>query len=158
MSMAVLTLLALLFSPIIAVCITLWWQNRKEKRDAKRRLFMTLMMHRKFLTPTYDWVNALNLIDVVFADNSNVVTLWHDLYTLYQTPNTTPETLFANCSKRILTSFTIQQRTASSWKRSWKRKRNGYGFLKRPITFWLSHVHLRLLVSQTLLVHRLSPV
>jgi len=37
--MAVLTILALLFSPVIAVCITLWWQNRKEKQDAKRHLF-----------------------------------------------------------------------------------------------------------------------
>jgi hypothetical protein len=90
---AFLTLLAILFGPIIAVCITLWWQKRKERRDAKRHLFITLMVHRKFLTPTYDWVNALNLIDVVFADNPNVVDLWHGLYTLYQTPNTSAETL-----------------------------------------------------------------
>jgi Family of unknown function (DUF6680) len=91
--MAVLTLIALLLGPTIAVCITLWWQDRKERRDAKLRLFTTLMVHRKFLTPTYDWVNALNLIDVVFADNDNVVKLWHELYTLYQTSNTTAETL-----------------------------------------------------------------
>ncbi len=83
--MAVLTLFALVFGPIIAVCITLWWQDRKEKRDAKRNLFMTLMAHRKG-TPSYELVNALNLIDVVFADDDNVVKLWHELYALYSNP------------------------------------------------------------------------
>jgi len=87
--MAVLTLLAILFSPVIAVCITLWWQNRKEKRDAKIRLFTTLMAQRKTTPPTYDWVQALNLIDVVFAKDEEVVRLWHELYALFQNPQRT---------------------------------------------------------------------
>ena len=75
---------AIFFGPIIAVCITLWWQNRKEKRDAKIRLFTTLMAQRKTTPPTYDWVQALNLIDVVFAKDERVVQLWHELYALFQ--------------------------------------------------------------------------
>jgi Family of unknown function (DUF6680) len=77
---------AIFFGPIIAVGITLWWQNRKEKRDAKLRLFTTLMAHRKSMPPSYDFVAALNLIDVVFANHERVVHLWHELYTLFQNP------------------------------------------------------------------------
>jgi hypothetical protein len=80
---------AILFGPIIAVGITLWWQNRKEKRDAKIRLFTTLMAQRKTTPPTYDWVQALNLIDVVFAKDRRVVELWHELYQLFQNPQRT---------------------------------------------------------------------
>jgi hypothetical protein len=73
-------LIALFLSPIIPVLITLWWQRRKEKRDAKRNLFITLMAHRRAYPPTIEWVNALNLIDVVFADHTSVVNLWHNYY------------------------------------------------------------------------------
>ena len=75
---------ALFFGPIIAVGITLWWQNRKEKRDAKIRLFTTLMAQRKTTPPTYEWVQALNLIDVVFARDRSVVELWHELFHLFE--------------------------------------------------------------------------
>jgi hypothetical protein len=87
--MTVLNLIAILFGPVIAVCITLWWQNRKERRDAKRNLFIALMAHRKTTPPTYDWVAALNLIDVVFADDLGVIKLWHELYDLFQNPQRT---------------------------------------------------------------------
>jgi hypothetical protein len=86
---SILTIIAILFGPIIAVCITLWWQNRKERRDAKRQLFMTLMAHRKSMPLSYEFVAALNLIDVVFAKDQRVVQLWHELYALYQNPQIT---------------------------------------------------------------------
>ncbi len=38
------------------------------------------MAHRKSIPPSYEWVNSLNLIDVVFADHPKVVHLWHELY------------------------------------------------------------------------------
>lgn len=75
-----INLAALITSPIAAVLITLWWQGRKEQRDAKRRLFLTLMAHRRANPPTVEWVNALNVIDVVFADHVQVVQLWHEYY------------------------------------------------------------------------------
>ena len=77
-------ILAIFLGPIIAVCITLWWQNRKEQRDAKLRSFTALMAHRKSMPPSYEFTAALNLIDVVFAKNERVVQLWHELYALYQ--------------------------------------------------------------------------
>jgi hypothetical protein len=76
----IVTIIALIVGPVAAVCITLWYQRRTEKRAAKERLFMTLMAHRRSFPPTPDWVGALNLIDVVYADNPNIVRQWHSLY------------------------------------------------------------------------------
>lgn len=84
--MDIINIAAILLSPVVAVAVTLWWQGRKEKRDAKRRLFVTLMQSRKASPPTHDWVNALNLIDVVYADCPRVVALWHELYDLFHNP------------------------------------------------------------------------
>jgi hypothetical protein len=78
--MEIINIIAIIFGPVIAVLITLWWQRRKEDRDAKRNLFLRLMAQRRTYPPTIDWVNALNVIDVVFADNPQVVQLWHEYY------------------------------------------------------------------------------
>lgn len=67
-------------SPVVAAWLTLLWQNRKQKREAKERLFLTLMAHRRAFPPTIEWVNALNVIDVVFAEQPQVVELWHRYY------------------------------------------------------------------------------
>lgn len=75
-----LLVLSTLFSPIIAVSVTLWWQDRKEKRDAKHKLFLSLMAHRKSIPLSPEWVNGLNTIDVVFADTPQVIDLWHKYY------------------------------------------------------------------------------
>ncbi|HMH17209.1 MAG TPA: DUF6680 family protein [Burkholderiales bacterium] len=66
--------------PLAAVLITLWHQDRKEKRAAKERLFVTLMAHRKSVPISLDWARALNLIDVVYGDNPKVLRCWHDLF------------------------------------------------------------------------------
>lgn len=75
-----LTVIALLVGPLSAVGITLWHQRTTRKYDAKERLFLALMAHRRSNPPTFDWANSLNLIDVVFADNRPVVDKWHELY------------------------------------------------------------------------------
>lgn len=74
------TLVALFLGPIVAVLITLWHQDRTQKRQVKERLFQVLMAHRKSIPPNYEWVNSLNLLDVVYADHPKVVRLWHELY------------------------------------------------------------------------------
>jgi predicted RNA-binding protein YlxR (DUF448 family) len=40
------------------------------------------MVHRKAFPPAHDWVNGLNLIDVVFSDTPKVVALWHQYYSM----------------------------------------------------------------------------
>lgn len=78
---------AIILGPVTAVCITLWIQSRKEKRESKNRVFLLLMAHRKTNPPTFEWANALNVVDVVFADVPGVVRLWHDYYAQICSPN-----------------------------------------------------------------------
>jgi hypothetical protein len=67
-----------------AAFMTLYWQRRREKRSKKLNLFLTLMMHRKADPPNQAWVNALNIIDVIFYDAPKVLEGWHKLYPILQ--------------------------------------------------------------------------
>jgi hypothetical protein len=84
--MQAVNIIAIIVGPLFAVIITLWWQARKARRDAKERLFLTLMAHRRSFPPAFEWVNALNVIDVVFAENAQVVQLWHEYYAALVNP------------------------------------------------------------------------
>ena len=87
MVIEIVTVIALVAGPAVGVAITLWHQRRTEKRATKERLFMTLMAHRKSFPPAPDWTNALNVIDIVYADSPKIVGQWHKLYdTLTQFP------------------------------------------------------------------------
>lgn len=81
-----INLAAIFLGPLLAVLVTLWWQSRKQKRDAKEKLFLSLMAHRRAFPPAPEWVNSLNVIDVVFADVPQVVQLWHEYYAGLHTP------------------------------------------------------------------------
>jgi hypothetical protein len=75
-----ITIFALFAGPAIAVIITLWHQSRTTKKEAKQKLFLDLMSNRKSMPPSQQWVNALNLIDVVYQDSPIIVRSWHDLF------------------------------------------------------------------------------
>lgn len=78
---------AIFLGPLAGVIFTLWFQAKKEKTDAKNRLFLILIAHRKSTPPTIDLVNGLNLIDAVFAKHRPVVQLWHEYYDLLSQNN-----------------------------------------------------------------------
>jgi hypothetical protein len=61
--------------------LPLWFQARKERRDAKLQLFLVLVSQRK-ANVTPEVVKALNSIDVVFADRRHIKELWHRYYAL----------------------------------------------------------------------------
>jgi len=84
--MDIINIIAVITGPIFAVVITLMWQQRKEKRDSKERLFLTLMAHRRTFPPPIEWVNSLNVTDVVFAEHPQVVQLWHQYYSSLTNP------------------------------------------------------------------------
>jgi hypothetical protein len=90
MLLPILTIVAIFLGPLVAVWITLWWQGSKDRRDAQRQLFVKLMAQRKTYPPPYEWVNALNVIDVVFADHQSVVARWHEYYDLLSQKEPTP--------------------------------------------------------------------
>lgn len=81
-----LNLAALVIIPIVAVVISQRLQIRSEKRKDKMQIFKTLMTARIYgWTP--DSVNALNVIDIVFADDQNVRNAWKDLNDKYRVMN-----------------------------------------------------------------------
>ncbi|MDO8459310.1 MAG: hypothetical protein Q7T07_20600 [Burkholderiaceae bacterium] len=81
-----ITGLAILLGPLAGVLFTLWFQGRKEKRDAKERLFLVLMSERKNHLISKDVTKALNQMDVVFADKPHIKALWHKYYSLLSLP------------------------------------------------------------------------
>jgi len=93
MSYAQATLVGLFLGPVFAVLITLWHQDRKQKRDAKERLFVTLMAYRKTAPISLEWAQALNLIDVIYARHPKVIQAWHDLYDYFHVKPMDPKQL-----------------------------------------------------------------
>jgi hypothetical protein len=81
-----MNIIAVIIGPIIAVVITLLYQRHKEKQDIKHRAFFGLMAHRKSIPPSYVMVEILNTLDVVFAENQKIVSLWHKYYSLLSQP------------------------------------------------------------------------
>ena len=75
----ILTILAIALSPLIAVLVTVYLQNRKEERSHKLNVLATLIGSRHAPT-SEETVRALNLIDVVFHDAPRVRELWHEYF------------------------------------------------------------------------------
>jgi hypothetical protein len=75
-----INIVAVALSPVIAVIVTLLYQQRKEKRQVKFDLFLTLMANRKKYPPSQQWVDSLNKIDVVFQNNKKVRGCWRAYY------------------------------------------------------------------------------
>jgi len=77
--MTVINIVAVLLSPLIAVLVTVYLQDRREKRAQKLWIFNTLLATRH--SPIIEEnVRALNMIDVAFHDSPKVRTLWHEYF------------------------------------------------------------------------------
>ena len=73
--MEILNIISLILVPIFAVVIAQKLQEKAQKRNDKMQMFKTLMTSR-ICGWTNDSVKALNLIDIVFADDKNVRKQW----------------------------------------------------------------------------------
>ena len=78
----VINIIAILVSPIIAIYVGSYFQDRTEKRKDKMALFKTILTARIYGW-SYESVNALNLIDIVFFDENKVRIAWKNLYDKY---------------------------------------------------------------------------
>jgi Family of unknown function (DUF6680) len=75
--------IAVLFlSPIIAVLLTIWYQNRQSRRFAKMNLFIDLVSFRHHIPLPWQYTVALNRIDVIFHKQNDIRHLWHEYYDL----------------------------------------------------------------------------
>lgn len=82
----ILNLIAIIVIPIAAVLIGQYLQSQAEKRKDKMQIFKTLMTSRIYGW-TVDSVHALNIIDIVFADDKAVRAAWKDLSDKYNVSN-----------------------------------------------------------------------
>ena len=85
-----ITGLAIFLGPLAGVVFTLWFQARKEVKDAKHRLFLALLAERKSHLISPQVAQELNKIDVVFADSPKVKTAWHEYYAMLHGPGGEP--------------------------------------------------------------------
>lgn len=81
--LVIVNIIAIIAGPIIAVLITRNLQTRSSKRDDKKTIFRTLMTYRGWNWMNVECVNSLNIIEVVFYDNQNVLAKWKDLFAKY---------------------------------------------------------------------------
>ena len=79
---------AVLIAPIVAVIVGQTLQNRSQKRKDKMEIFRVLMMNRG-IGWTADTVRALNIIDIVFSNDTTVRMRWKEYYNqlCIQSPN-----------------------------------------------------------------------
>ena len=75
---AVLNIIAIVFIPIVAVIVGQKLQDRAEKRRDKLTVFKVLMTNRFCWSP--ESVYAMNIIDIVFADDETVRQAWKAYY------------------------------------------------------------------------------
>ena len=79
-----ISLFAILASPLIAVGVTLLVEKRRQKRRDKLELFKTMMTQRGF-PASYAWVDAINSLSVVFADDQSVISAVNDFMRIVNT-------------------------------------------------------------------------
>jgi hypothetical protein len=75
----VASVLAVLLSPFIAVLVSAWLQDRKERKQQQLSILWSLIATRhEIFSP--EAVRALNVIDLVFHDRRSVRQLWREYY------------------------------------------------------------------------------
>jgi hypothetical protein len=91
--LSAITIFAIYYGPIKALKIQRELDDQREERNRKVNIFKSLMSNRSTRL-TYQYVQALNLIDVEFTGSSDkekaVREAWKELHDLYSNYKTTP--------------------------------------------------------------------
>lgn len=75
----VITILAILAGPVLAVQAQKWLENFREKKNRKLHIFRTLMATRAAAAKiSAEHVRALNMIDIEFYHDSKVKEAWKE--------------------------------------------------------------------------------
>ena len=77
--MDIINIIAIIISPIVAVIVGQYLQSKSKKREDKLEIFKILMVSRGLGWST-ESVRALNIIEVVFSDDKNVLNQWKKYY------------------------------------------------------------------------------
>lgn len=74
-----LTVLAIAVGPIAAVFVTRWVDRQRAAEGRRLEIFKTLMRTRRSTTSP-EHVGALNLVEIEFAGEADVLTRWRELF------------------------------------------------------------------------------
>jgi hypothetical protein len=81
-----LTLMAIVLGPLFGIWLARHMQDRASYRERRMDIFRTLMRTRR--TPVWpDHVGALNLVEIEFAGERNVIDAWRELFKHLGTPH-----------------------------------------------------------------------
>ncbi len=86
----ILTLIALVTGPAIAIGIQLWFEKRREESRARLYILRTLMAYRGRLQHP-DSVSALNSTELIFSNEPNVLIKLKELLDYMETERSLPE-------------------------------------------------------------------
>ena len=102
-----MSLLAIIVAPIAAVLIGQWLQNRANKRKDKLEIFKSLMIARNGWSP--ESVRALNIIDIVFADDKTVRARWKEYFdkVCVENPSETDLNKIKKCQDKLLEAMAV---------------------------------------------------
>ena len=107
--MTTISILAVLLSPLVAVLVTVYLQNRREKRNQKLWIFNTLIATRH--SPIIEEnVRSLNMIDIAFHDSPNLRKLWHEYFDMLANEGLNNELGFSQRQKKNLEMITEMAR------------------------------------------------
>ena len=95
--LTIANIIALVAVPIIAVWVGQLLQDRAAKRKDQMAIFQCLMTHRATGWANQNAVNALNTLDIVFADNAEVRKCWAELLAKYKPNFSAQEITTAQC-------------------------------------------------------------
>lgn len=77
----IINIIAILASPLVALGVTIFLQDRKEKKQARMNVFSTLMENRHL--PLSDGtIRCLNMIDLYFYNDVHVRRLWKEYFAM----------------------------------------------------------------------------
>ena len=109
-----LTIFALIAGPVSAVLITRYFDRKREINRRKWEVFRNLMCYRKQQL-SQGFVSSLNLLEVEFHDDKDVLTAWELLYNHLNTEepdNDNRKRIFYDERERLLA--TLLQKVAQS--------------------------------------------
>lgn len=77
-----LTIVAIIIGPLVGIWVTRFIDKAKEKQHQKWQIFVTLIkMRGQFLS--YENVGALNMIPIIFRDETDVILKWKSLISVF---------------------------------------------------------------------------
>ncbi len=115
MIIAIINVVAIIVIPIFAVFIAQHLQNKSEKRKDKVQIFQCLMTRRTTGWAALEAVNALNSIDIVFADCDPVRKQWAILLSKYRKEISAQEQYREQCKLLELMANNLGYKDKITW-------------------------------------------